>query len=177
MEGELAVTNPSTASEAIAQAALAAPSENNRAYWFLSNLVIVHVSSEETEGRFSLLELHVPPEDMPPLHRHVDADQTWYVLEGALTAYLPGASRVLRAGECAFGPKGIPHTHRASTDGITRLLEVDAPGHFEAFVVAVGRPAGALALPPAPEGPDPAELTRLAAEHGIEILGPPGTLP
>ncbi len=40
---------------------------------------------------------------------------------------------------------------------------------------AAAEPAGALALPPPPaQPPDPARLGALAAEHGIEILGPPG---
>jgi hypothetical protein len=45
------------------------------------------------------------------------------------------------------------------------------PAGFEAFVRAVGstRPQTAL--------PSPDELARVAAQHGIEILGPPGTLP
>ena len=45
------------------------------------------------------------------------------------------------------------------------------PAGFEAFVRAVGSPEPGAPLP------DPAELARIAAEHGIEILGPPGMLP
>jgi hypothetical protein len=36
-------------------------------------------------------------------------------------------------------------------------------------------PARALTLPPPPDSPpDPAQLAALAAEYGIEIIGPPG---
>jgi hypothetical protein len=44
------------------------------------------------------------------------------------------------------------------------------PAGFEGFVRAVGAPA------PGPL-PTPDELARTAAQHGIEILGPPGMLP
>jgi hypothetical protein len=40
-------------------------------------------------------------------------------------------------------------------------------GGFDRFVAAVG----------ALEQVDPPTLTAVAADHGIEILGPPGTLP
>lgn len=40
---------------------------------------------------------------------------------------------------------------------------------------AADQPAQALTIPPPPgEPPDPAQMATLAAEHGIEILGPPG---
>jgi hypothetical protein len=40
---------------------------------------------------------------------------------------------------------------------------------------AVGEPAAALTLPPPPTTPPDVErLTAVAAEYGIEILGPPG---
>jgi hypothetical protein len=42
-------------------------------------------------------------------------------------------------------------------------------------VRVVGEPAGALTLPPPPAGPpDMGPLVALAAEHGVEILDPPG---
>jgi hypothetical protein len=35
-------------------------------------------------------------------------------------------------------------------------------------------PAQSLTLPPPSSLPDPAQLAALAAEYGIEIIGPPG---
>jgi hypothetical protein len=37
-----------------------------RAYWFLGDLVIVHVSGDETGGRFCLLEFLQPPGEWTP---------------------------------------------------------------------------------------------------------------
>ena len=40
---------------------------------------------------------------------------------------------------------------------------------------ALAEPARSLTIPPAPDGPpDMAIVLATAAEHGIEILGPPG---
>jgi mannose-6-phosphate isomerase-like protein (cupin superfamily) len=66
----------------------------------LASLAIVHVSGEESQGRFSLLEFFVPPDDMPPPHVYRQADQAWYVLEGELTVYLPDRSIMAGPGAC-----------------------------------------------------------------------------
>jgi hypothetical protein len=46
------------------------------AYWLLGSLAIVHVSGEQTEDRFCLVEFLSPPDDMPPLHVHRRDSQT-----------------------------------------------------------------------------------------------------
>lgn len=151
---------------------------SERAYWLLSNLVIVHVSGDETEGRFSLVEFLMPPDDMTPLHVHQRDSQTTYVLEGEVTIYLPGSSNVLGAGECIHQPAGVPQTERVTSAGPARVLDINSPAGFEQFVAAAGRPAERLALPAVSESPpDLEQMAAAAAEHGIELLGPPGTLP
>jgi mannose-6-phosphate isomerase-like protein (cupin superfamily) len=148
------------------------------AYWFLGDLVIGHLSGEDTEGRFSLLEWLQPPDEMTPLHVHKHSDQTQYVLEGELTFYLPGASLVIGAGECACGPMNVPHTEHVTSGEPVRIVEVNSPAGFEKFITAAGEPALELRLPPPEqESPDFERLAALAVEHDIEILGPPGALP
>jgi uncharacterized cupin superfamily protein len=103
---------------------------------------------------------------MPPLHVHHNEDEGFYVLGGELTLYLPGESVTLRAGDFFLAPRGVPHAYEAGPDG-ARTLVTSAPSGFERFVVAVG----------ALEELSPEILTGVAAEHGIEILGPPGARP
>ena len=88
--------------------------------------------------------------------------------------WVDGDTLVLPAGAFAYAPRDIPHTF-AIRSSYARFLVGAEPAVFDAFVRATGTPAEALTLPPdsAPR-PAPAELTALAAEHGIEILGPPG---
>ena len=83
--------------------------------------------------------------------------------------------RATRSTSCAparaiLAPRGVPHTVRVG-DATRRWLVTSTPAGFEAFVRAVGSPSRDAPLP------GPGELTRIAAEHGIEILGPPGMLP
>jgi hypothetical protein len=79
-------------------------------------------------------------------------------------------------GKVVHGPKNVPHTEWVSSSGV----EVNAPAGlgFEKFIVAAGQPAAELTLPPSDQPPPDLErLIALAAEHDIEVLGPPGSLP
>jgi quercetin dioxygenase-like cupin family protein len=132
---------------------------------FLANRVRIPISADETGGAFALLESIAPAGDQTPLHVHRDDDESFYVLEGELTLWVGDDMRVLRAGDAAFAPKRVPHTVRVGDSG-ARWLVTSSPAGFEAFVRAVAAAA-----------PGPEELGRIAAEHGIDVLGPPGMLP
>jgi mannose-6-phosphate isomerase-like protein (cupin superfamily) len=148
------------------------------AHWFFGDLAIVHLRGEETDGRFALVEFLQPPGEMTPLHVHRRADQTMYILEGELTLFLPGRTVVAGPGEVAYGPMNVPHTEKVTSPGPVRLIGVTSPPGFERFVAAADRPATALTLPPASLPPVDLEvLARVAAEHDIEVLGPPGAMP
>jgi hypothetical protein len=89
-----------------------------------------------------------------------------YVLEGELTRFRPDEEATLRAGDFLVAPHGTPHTYRVGEAG-ARWLTTSVPAGFERFVAAAGaRPYAG-----------PAELARIAAAHGIEVLGAPGVLP
>jgi quercetin dioxygenase-like cupin family protein len=150
--------------------------------WFFANLVEVKVSQNTTGGRMSIVELSGPAGDMPPLHLHRVDDEVWYVLKGEISFFV-GSDDPLRtpAGAAAFGPKGVPHTYRVESNQPARWLAICTPGEFAAFVAAASRPAERAELPPPPpEPPSEAEInavSTLAAEYGVELLGPPGALP
>jgi mannose-6-phosphate isomerase-like protein (cupin superfamily) len=154
------------------------PRTKPRAHWFYGDLVTVHVSGEETGGRFCVVEFLQPPGEWTPLHVHRDSDQTQYVLEGELTAYLPDQSLVLGPGECVNTPMNVPHTEHVTSAGPARVLDVNVPAGFDQFIAMAGEPAAELRLPRA-DGPPPdvERLAAIAAEHRIELLGPPGELP
>ena len=151
-----------------------------KTYWLLSYVVRILVTGDEAEGRFSAAEYLKPPGDMTPLHVHHAESQTTYVLEGEATIYLPDGPQVLGPGDCLYQPRGVPHTEKITSDVAARVLDIYAPAGFERFIESAGRETEGLHLPPAAESPDEArttELTALAQELGIELLGPPGALP
>jgi hypothetical protein len=98
------------------------------------------------------------------------------VLEGELSLFVAGEQLVLGPGQAALAPRDVPHAYRVESDE-ARWLLITTPAGFDAFVREVAVPAPGDELPPAGRAVDPAVVDRAAAKVGIEILGPPGTLP
>ena len=152
---------------------VAGPGEGE-AFWFFGQLVTIKSSSETTAGRVGVTETLAPRGTGSPLHVHHNEDEWFYVIEGELTFWVGGEVSVAPAGAFVFGPRNIPHTFTVSSPEARFLLVVE-PAGFEGFVSALGEPARQRVIPPPPsEPPDMEALTTLAAEYGLEILGPPG---
>jgi mannose-6-phosphate isomerase-like protein (cupin superfamily) len=151
--------------------------EDGRTYWFLHNLSTVVAAGPETGGRVGIVEMTGPRGDMPPLHVHHEEDELFVVLEGTLSVWVGGRQARVDTGETAFAPMGVPHVYRVESER-ARWLAVVTPSRFDRFVEEVGIPAETIDLPPASMPlPDPDWLEERASAYGIEILGPPGTLP
>ncbi len=148
--------------------------DDGEALWFLGFLATIKASADTTAGRVAVIEHLGPRGAGSPMHVHHREDEWFYVTEGELTFWVGG--KVIRgpAGSFVYGPRDIPHTFEITSDQ-ARFLLVTEPAGFERFMRAAGVPAQSLTLPPPPsEPPNPAQLAALAAEVGIEILGPPG---
>ena len=144
--------------------------------WFINHLVHIHVDGDSSGGALALMDERGRRGDMPPLHVHRRDDETFYVLEGELRLFVADEQIVLGPGEAAFAPRDVPHAYRVESDE-ARWLVTTSPAGFDSFVREVSAPAPAEELPPAGRETDPAVLTQAAAKVGIEILGPPGTVP
>ena len=154
----------------------ASTAQRSAPLWFIDGLAHVRVSGEETDGRYSVLEILVPEGDMPPLHVHHEEDEVFHILDGEVTLFLPGVEVPLATGETFRAPQGVPHTYRVDSPS-ARWLVFCAPARFDAFVRAVSEPAPSEELPPRGRPFDPERFAAAAAEQGIELLGPPGALP
>ncbi|HXG25447.1 MAG TPA: cupin domain-containing protein [Candidatus Binatia bacterium] len=142
------------------------------AIWFLGNLVTVRAGASATRGRISVVEFVNPAGFGPPLHRHRDEDEMFHVLSGAARVRCDGEAYEIGPGDFVFLPAGLPHTFLVGQDAPLHVLQITAPGGFEAFAAAAGKPARERRLPD-PGPVDPARLAQISADHGIEILGPP----
>ena len=79
------------------------------------------VSGADTAGRYTLIDMHVPPGGGPPPHRH-DFEETFTVLDGEIELTFRGVSAVARAGETVNVPANAPHVFPNVSDRPARLL-------------------------------------------------------
>lgn len=142
--------------------------------WFLGSLVTVKANGAQTRGRLAVVEFLNPAGFAPPLHRHLDEDELFYVLAGAATFRCDGEEFAAGPGDFVHLPAGLPHTFLVAEQEPLRTLQITTPAGFEAFAADIGEPAASRTLP-VPGPVDPAALGHAAARHGIEILGPPPT--
>ena len=154
----------------------AASPTTNQPRWFFTNLARVRLDGCESDGTLEIVEGQGLKGEMPPLHVHHREDEYFYVLEGELTLHTPEGSSRVAAGEAAHAPKGVPHAYRVESER-ARWLGISNPAGFGAFVLAASDPAEAEELPPADRPVDFERLGAAAEAAGIEILGPPGTMP
>jgi quercetin dioxygenase-like cupin family protein len=161
-------------SEQSAVAPIALTAGEGEALWFLGILVTIKASSESTAGRVAVIEHLAPRGSGSPLHMHRNEDEWFYITEGELTFWVGGHVITAPAGSFVYGPRDIPHTFTVSSEQ-ARFLLVTEPAGFENLMRTLSEPAQQLEIPPpATEPPDVEGMASLAAEYGIEILGPPG---
>ena len=95
------------------------------------------LSGRDTAGRYSLIDMYVPPGGGPPPHRH-DFEESFTILEGEIEATFRGKKQVVRAGETINIPANAPHQFRNASDAPARLLCICSPAGQEEFFKEVG---------------------------------------
>ncbi|MDQ3847517.1 MAG: cupin domain-containing protein [Thermoproteota archaeon] len=110
---------------------------------FRGTKIAVKVSKEDSEDRFTLLEIIHPPHVGPALHIHPDAPEAYYVLEGEYQIVVGKESRVgnkrqvydVKTGDFVFIPKGLEHKYRSGPAGGKVL--VISPAGLEKYFIEV----------------------------------------
>ncbi len=107
------------------------------------------VSGADTAGRYTLIDMHVPPGGGPPPHRH-DFEEMFTVLEGEIELAFRGVSATATAGDTINVPANAPHVFRNVSARPARLLCLCSPAGQEEFFKEVGVPvAHRTEAPPA----------------------------
>jgi quercetin dioxygenase-like cupin family protein len=128
------------------------------------------LTTADTGGAFFMFEDALAHNKTTPLHRHPEADETVYVLEGEIVVNVDGHEARVGAGGMMFTPKGVPHAFLVVSES-ARLLTVQTPGIGQAFYRDASDPA-------IDDSAETFDITRLQASaranpRGIELLGPP----
>jgi quercetin dioxygenase-like cupin family protein len=145
--------------------------------WFLGTLVRVLLDAERTDGALGMFETVLPRGASPPVHSHPQ-DETFYVLQGELRAYLDGAWQSCPAGSTMFAPRHTPHSFHVDSD-TARVLVLSTPAGIEAYARALSEPAAWPWLQPPADGPRvaPERIEAAGREHDVVRHGPPPTPP
>lgn len=135
------------------------------------------VAGTDTAGKYTLIDMHVPPGGGPPPHRH-DFEEMFTVLDGEVEVTFRGETITARQGETINVPANAPHAFTNSTDTPSRLLCLCAPAGQDEFFTLVGQPVATRTQAPAPLGPDEqaaflAKAQSLAPLYKTELLPPP----
>jgi len=136
------------------------------------------VTGEDTAGKYTLIDMHVPAGGGPPPHRH-DFEEMFTVLDGEVQVTFRGQTLVARAGETINVPANAPHAFTNAGDASARLLCMCAPSGQEEFFTLVGQPVAARTeAPPTLDADAQAAFIvkskALAPEYKTELLPPPG---
>jgi quercetin dioxygenase-like cupin family protein len=125
--------------------------------------------AEDTGGTFFLFEDVMSQGKTTPLHRHPEADELTFVLEGEIMVNVDGKESRLTAGAMSYVPRGVAHAFLVVSE-TARLLTLQTPATGQAFY----RGASEAATDDRSDTFDIARLRASAAENGgVELLGPP----
>src|SRR5262249_11707985 len=120
------------------------------AMWMLGGRYEVKVSSAETGGAMTIMEMWLPAGAAPPPHTH-PGTETVYVLEGKLRYHIAGEVFDGAPGSIFHIPAGTLENFEPVEE--SRILVTYAPGGIEQFFAEAGEPATSLELPPPPDAP------------------------
>ena len=132
----------------------------------------------DTAGKYTLIDMHVPPGGGPPVHRH-EFEEMFTVLEGTVEVTFRDETIVANAGETINVPANAPHGFANVGGDASRLLCLCAPAGQDEFFALVGQPVARRTEAAAPLHGEAqqrflARAKELAPRYRTELLPPPG---
>ena len=126
----------------------------------------VLATTDQTAGEFTLLKTMSEPSGFgPPMHRHRDSAEAFFVLEGEYLMFIEGEQHRCPTGSFVYVPKDVAHTFKVTSPEAGKKLNLFSPaamvGFFEELAAAE---AAGIATPEM--------LGAIAERSHMEILGP-----
>jgi quercetin dioxygenase-like cupin family protein len=151
-----------------------ADSQNVAHVGVVGDTYTILLAGDDTNGRFCLIDMHVPPGGGPPPHRH-DFEETFMLLEGELDLTFRGSKSVARAGDTVNIPANAPHQFHNASQKAVRMLCLCSPAGQEKFFLEVGVPVASRTAPPPKLGKEEqekmiAKMIELAPKYRTELL-------
>ena len=126
--------------------------------------VTIKATAEDTDGSLYLGEASVEPGfPGPPLHRHRELHDMFYVLEGSLSVTVGDETLELEAGSFACVPPGTPHTFANTSDQPVRFLNFNTPAGWENYMRDLGELLSS-------GDATPEAIGRIASRYDFEVV-------
>jgi mannose-6-phosphate isomerase-like protein (cupin superfamily) len=138
--------------------------EGQKQYTARGSVMFFKALADQDDGDLSLMERTLPPGGRrPPLHRHVNCSEAYFVLDGLVSVVVEDEE--LTAGPEGFVlvPRGTAHTFGNAGEAEARLLVIHAPAMDAYF-------AGLHELWNRAEPPTADEERALMARFGMEAV-------
>ena len=102
------------------------------------------------------------------MHYHYAQDEWWYIISGEYLVKVGEETYHAKAGDCVFGPRGVPHTFAKVGEAESKLIMLFQPaGKMEEWFNLVND--GVVAKM------SEEEKNAARKAHGFEHIGPPLT--
>lgn len=142
------------------------------ALWVLGGLYEIKVSSEESGGACTVMEMTMPAGFGPPPHMH-DGDEIVYVIDGTLTYHIGGETVEGAPGSLFHIAAGTTEFFEPTGPDPLHVLVTYLPGGIDGFFREIGEVAPArIVPPPSDEPPDLPRIVETAARYGMTITPP-----
>ena len=130
-----------------------ADDETSRHFSVVGDTYTVLVSGADTAGRYTLIDMWVPPGGGPPPHRH-DFEEMFSVLEGEIEVSCRDETMTAKEGDTVNVPANAPHHFTNSSEHPARLLCMCMPAGQEEFFALIGDPVPTRTSPPPDLSPE-----------------------
>ncbi|APQ18080.1 cupin domain-containing protein [Maribacter hydrothermalis] len=97
-----------------------------------------------------------------PLHVHTKEDEIFRVVKGEVELVIDGKSTILKEGDIAYAPKGVPHTWKVVGSEKAKMITSAIPAGIEFMFKELAQ------LPPGP--PDFEKVAEICGKQGITFI-------
>ena len=115
-------------------AVLSGPGAGRTRNYGSGSSVELKLFGEQSGEEWAVVENRVRAGDEPPLHTHTREDESIYVIEGAITAYVGDQEFEVEAGSYADLPNNVPHGFTVRGEEV-RLIQTLHPAGAEYLFV------------------------------------------
>ena len=113
---------------ALSEPVLSGPAAGRTVTYGAGSSAELKLAGEQSGGDWAVVEWLVRAGDEPAMHTHTREDETLYVLEGAITAYVGDEKIEVEAGSYAALPKNVPHGLTVRGEEARLLITLEPAG-------------------------------------------------